>query len=433
MKRFFLMLALVAMAATAQESKSIRSDFTSQPEGASVLIDDTMRGVTPLTLYDLAPGKHHVRFEMTNYEGVDDFLFLREGGYFQKNAVLNPVKGLLLLTSEPEGCDISLDGLSLGKTPRLIASLDAKGVYRLLLQKPGYQSRNVEIKFNGRTPLVRNESLIIDSGVIEVTSEPSGAEVTVNGQPRGQTPLTVREVPKGRATVTLKRQGFDDATRELSVVAGESQTLFIKLNGLPGTMSLSSVPDGARFYVNDQPQGKGPISLSNLNPGQYTIRVEKDGFATASKTVSLENGGSIVEEFRLENVMGRIEVRTIPAGAQVLLDGNNLGATKSKGDATEPSEVFSIDNVREGEHTLVLKHEGYADVTKHPVVENQKTQTVNVRLKRIFTPDVEILTDSGTYRGVLISNTPAGVEVEVSLGIARTFQHSEIRKLNFLK
>lgn len=430
---FLFALAFAAVAAFAQEVKTIRCEFTSQPDGANVLVDDEMRGQTPLTLYNLGPGRHHVRFEKQNYESVDEFLSLKEGGMFQKNAVMNPVKGLLLLTSEPAGCDISLDGLSLGKTPRLITSLDAKNVYRVVLQKPGYQPRTVEIKFNGRTPLVRHEELILDSGVIEVTSDPDGAEVTVNGQPRGTTPVTVRDVPKGRTTVTLKKHGFDEETREITMVAGDSQTLFVKLNGLPGTMSLSSVPDGARFYVNDQPHGKGPISLTNLKPGEYTIRVEKDGYATATKTVSLENGGAIVEEFRLENVMGRIEVRTIPAGAQVLLDGSVVGTTKSKDSDAEASDVFAIENVREGEHTILVRCDGYADVTKHPIVENQKTQSLNIRLKRVFTPDVEIVTDSGTYRGVLISKTPNGVEVEVSLGINRTFQHSEIRKLNFLK
>ena len=430
---FLFALAFAAVAAFAQEVKTIRCEFTSQPDGANVLVDDEMRGQTPLTLYNLGPGRHHVRFEKQNYESVDEFLALKEGGMFQKNAVMNPVKGLLLLTSEPAGCDISLDGLSLGKTPRLITSLDAKNVYRILLQKPGYQSRTVEVKFSGRTPLVRHEELILDSGVIEVTSDPEGAEVTVNGQPRGTTPVTVRDVPKGRTTVTLKKHGFDEETREITMVAGDSQTLFVKMNGLPGTMSLSSVPDGARFYVNDQPHGKGPISLTNLKPGEYTIRVEKDGFATATKTVSLENGGAIVEEFRLENVMGRIEVRTIPAGSQVLLDGSVVGTTKSKDSDAEASDVFAIENVREGEHTILVRCDGYADVTKHPIVENQKTQSLNIRLKRVFTPDVEIVTDSGTYRGVLISKTPTGVEVEVSLGINRTFQHSEIRKLNFLK
>ena len=433
MRGIILSIALAVLAAFAEESKAIRCDFTSQPDGATVIVDGMTRGVTPLTLYDLAPGPRHVRFELSNYEGVDEFMFLREGGAVSKNAVLSPVKGILLLETEPAGCDISLDGVSFGKTPRLITSLDAKGAYRLLVQKPGYQPRTVEVKFNGRIPLVKNESLVIDSGIIEITSEPAGAEVTVNGQPRGLTPTKVDGVPKGRATVEIKKNGFEDESRELSIVAGESQTLFVKLNGLPGTMSLSSIPDGARFYVNDRPEGKGPISLTGLKPGSYTIRVEKEGFATSTKTVSLENGGAIVEEFRLENVMGRIEVRTIPSGVEVFLDGSRIGITKAKGDDGGASEVFAIENVREGEHTLAFRCEGYAEVTKHPVVENRKTQTVTARLKRVFTPNVEITTDSGVHRGILISNTANGVEVEVSLGITRTFPHSEVRKLEFIK
>lgn len=433
MRGIFLSIALAAFAAFAEESKAIRCGFSSQPEGAAVIVDGMTRGVTPLTLYDLAPGRHHVRFELANYDGVDDFMFLREGGVVSKNAELRPIKGILLLVTEPEECDVSLDGMSLGKTPRLITSLDAKDTYRLLVQKPGYQPRTVEVKFSGRTPLVKNESLVIDSGVVEVTSEPAGAEVTVNGHPRGKTPVKVEGVPKGRATVALKKNGFAEEARELAIVAGESQTLFVKLNGLPGTMSLSSVPDGARFYVNDRPEGKGPISLTGLNPGSYAIRVEKEGFATVTKTVTLENGGAIVEEFRLDNVMGRIEVRSTPSGADVFLDGSRVGTTKSKGDDSDTSEVLAIENVREGEHTIIFRREGYAAVTRHPVVENRKTQIVTARLKRVFTPNIEITTDSGVHRGVLISNTPAGVEVEMSLGIKHVIPHGEIRKIEFIK
>ena len=434
MKRMLaLLFAAAALAAGAQESNAIRCEFTSQPEGANVIVDGVARGVTPVMLFDIAPGRHHVRFEMENYEGVDEFLSLREGGVAQKNAVLKPVKGLLLLTSEPEGCDITFNGLSYGKTPRLIASMDAKEAYKLVLQKPGYQPRSVEVKFNGRTPIVRHEELIVDSGVILVTSDPAGADVSVNGQPRGRTPLTVRDVPKGRATVTIAKQGFGEATREIAVVAGETQNLFVKLNGLPGSLSLTSVPEGARFYVDGQPQGKGPVLMTRMNPGRYVVRAEMDGYATETKMITLDNGGSVAEEFRLVNVMGRIEVRTTPPGVQVLLDGSPAGTTKSRSHDAESSDVLAIENVREGEHTIVFKCDGYADVTRHPVVENQKTQSLKVRMKRVFTPNVEIITDNGTYRGVLLSNTPVGVEVEVSMGINRTFPHGEIRKLNFLK
>lgn len=425
--------AFAAFAALADEQAAIRCDFTSQPDGATVSVDGSVCGVTPLTLYDLAPGKHHIRFELPGYEVEDEFVNLRESGFVRRNAALRPVKGILLVLTEPAGCDVSLDGVSLGTTPRLVASLNVKDSYRLLLQKPGYQPRNVDVKFNGSAPLVKSEFLVIDSGTIDVESDPAGAEVTVNGQPRGSTPLKVDGVPKGRATVTVHKRGYGDVTRELSVVAGKSQTLSVKLEGLPGSMTLSAIPEDARFYVNDKPEGKGPVSLTRLSPGRYSIRVEKEGFATETKTVDLPNGGSIVEEFRLVNIMGRIEVRTMPAGAEVFLDGKRIGFTKSKGEDGGASEPLPIENVRSGEHVLVLKCDGFADVTKHPVVENGRTQSVNVKLKRTFSPNVEIVTESGTYRGVLVSNTPAGVEVEVSMGINRMFPHGEIKKLNFIK
>jgi hypothetical protein len=110
------------------------------------------------------------------------------------------------------------------------------------LQKPGYQPRTVEVKFSGRTPLVRHEKLILDSGILEIRSEPAGAAVSVNGIPRGETPVTVRGVPKGAATVVLQKSGYGAVVRELALNAGDTQTLFLKLEGLPGALKLSSVP-----------------------------------------------------------------------------------------------------------------------------------------------------------------------------------------------
>lgn len=433
MRTLALLIALWSLAAFAEAPRPIRCDFTSQPDGASVIVDGSMRGVTPLTLYDLAAGRHHVRFSFPNYESADEFVFLQEGSVTQKNAELKPVKGILLVTTEPAGCDLSLDGLSFGATPRLITTLDARDTYRFLLQKPGYQPRPMEVKFNGRTPVVRQETLIVDSGAIEVTSEPEGAEVTVNGIVRGVTPLTVRDVPKGRTTVTFRKDGFEEASRELAMTAGETQTLFIRLRGIPGTLALSSVPEGARFYVNDKPEGKGPVTLKDLSPGAYVIRAELDGHATMTRTINLRNGASAAEEFRLENVMGRLEIRTIPAGVRVLVDGSGNAVTKAKGADTEPSELLSLDNVMRGEHTLTFRRDGYAEVVKHVKVEDRQTCSVNVRLKKLFIPDVEIVTDGGSYRGVLISNSAGGIEIEIKPGVNRMFTQPEIRKLNFLK
>ena len=422
-------LLLLASAAFADPPSTTRVSVTSQPTGATVSVDGHDHGTTPITLFDLAPGRHHLRCRLAGYVESDRFFKTGESPFVECNETLAEEKGLLLLRTEPEGCSILIDGVSVGQTPRLITHLAAKDTYSVRLRKAGYQDQTISVRFEGRKPLVRTETMVLASGVISIASEPPGAEVTVNGIERGTTPVEVSGVPKGRATVKFHLDGFEDETRELSVNAGDRQTLQIALKGLPGTLRLSSVPDGARFYVNEESRGKGPVTMTGLKPGDYTVRAELDGYGTQTKTVTIENGASLAEEFRLSNVMGRLEVRTSPVGAHLTFDGRPLGVTKSSDPNAELSDVFAIEDVSEGEHTLVVRKDGYTESVRHPKVLSEKTAQTNVRLKRIFRPDTEIVTARGSYKGVLVSVNSDYVVLEVSPGINRSFSRDEIRRM----
>ena len=430
----FLLAAAVAFQAFAQEKVQVRVNVTSQPSGATVIVDGMDRGTTPVTLFDLTPGRHHIKYRLAGYGEADRFVDTgREGPFIEKNVVLQEDKGLLLIKTDPPGANIVIDGVAVGQTPRLVTHLAAKDTYNIKLRKAGYQEQLIQVRFDGRRPLVREETLVLASGTVNVLSDPSGAEVTVNGIVRGTTPILVREVPRGRAVVKCKLDGFDEEVRELAINAGDVQTLSVPLKGLPGTLRLSSVPEGARFYVNDEPRGRGPLAIPGLKPGEYVVRAEMDGYGTMTKTVRIDNGVSASEEFRLSNVMGRLEVCTQPVGAQVWLDGRLVGITKSKDPEAEFSDVLAIENVLEGEHTLVVKKDGYSDLTRHPKVKNSQTSKQHhVRLARIFTPDIEIVTARGTYTGVLVANTADSVIIEVKLGITQSFARDEIRKITFL-
>jgi len=436
--RFWTVLALVAglaaaaRPAVAQEQVQSRVSIQSQPAGASVVIDGKDRGVTPILLYDLTPGRHHLRYRLDGYEDSDRFFDTSERPVIEQNAVLRAIRGLLLVKSDPPGATIVVDGEAKGQTPRLVTDLAAKDAYVLKLRKPGYLEQTINLKFDGRKPRVVDEKLVLDSGVIDILSEPSGAAVVVNGVARGKTPLHVAGIPKGRATVKFTLEGYADEVRELSLRAGDRQTLSVVMRAIPGTLHLVSVPEGARFYVNDEARGTGPLVVPGLKPGAYSVRAEMEGYGKLTKTVTISNGQSVREEFRLENVMGRLEVRTDPVGAQVVFDGRPLGITKAQSEGAEYSDVFAIENVLEGEHVLVIRKAGYAESTRHPKVVNSQTSKANVRLKRVFVPDVEIETSRGSMVGVLVANTPESVTIEVSLGINRTIPRAEIRKINFL-
>ena len=429
----FAAVSLVA-SCLAQEKVQVRVNVTSQPAGATVIVDGMDRGTTPVTLFDLAPGKHHIKYRLAGYGETDRFVDTsREGPFIEKNVVLQEEKGILLLKTDPPGASIVIDGVTVGQTPRLVTHLAAKDTHNVRLRKTGYQEQLIQVRFDGRRPLVRDETLVLASGTVNILSDPSGAEVTVNGIVRGNTPLLVKEVPRGRAVVKFRLDGFDEEVRELAINAGDVQTLSVPLKGQPGTLRLSSVPEGARFYVNDEPRGRGPLAIPGLKPGEYVVRAEMDGYGTMTKNVTIENGMSATEEFRLSNVMGRLEVCTQPIGAQVWLDGRLIGMTKSKDPDAEFSDILAIENVLEGEHTLVVKKDGYSDMTRHPKVKNSQTSKLHhIRLVRIFTPDIEIVTARGTYTGVLVANTTDSIVIEVKLGITQSFARNEIRKVTFL-
>ena len=88
----------ITFAAFAQERVQTRVTVTSQPAGASVIIDGMDRGTTPITLFDIAPGRHHLKYRLPGYEERDRFFDTNDGPYIEKNEVLEEVRGLLFVS-----------------------------------------------------------------------------------------------------------------------------------------------------------------------------------------------------------------------------------------------------------------------------------------------------------------------------------------------
>jgi len=64
---------------------------------------------------------------------------------------------------------------------------------------------------------------------IIVTTDPPGAQVTVNGISWGVSPVTIRHLPPGAKRIRVTRQGFAAAEQELGLGAGQRKTLNLRL------------------------------------------------------------------------------------------------------------------------------------------------------------------------------------------------------------
>jgi hypothetical protein len=139
-----------------------------------------------------------------------------------------------------------------------------------------------------------------------VRSTPAGAEVFVDGERRGVTPLTLRDLRLGAHTVRVTRSGYAPAEERLTLDAGRpSRAVELALvstaqaagaAGAPGgeatagSLVVDSRPAGARVLVGGVPVGATPVTLTALRPGDHAVRIERTGYVTINATARVEAG-----------------------------------------------------------------------------------------------------------------------------------------------
>jgi len=433
----FSILAAVLML-TGADNVPLRLDVTGQPEGARVSVDGKLRGTlqnsAPCAVLPLSPGRHLLHVEAQNYRPLDTYIYIDETTNYVSHAVdLEPERGIVLLKTKPAGATVTYNGNDIGTTPLLITSFLCGRRHALELAFNGYQRKRIEVSVENRRPIVRNEELVLDSGIVACSTEPSGATVLVNGIECGVTPLDVM-IPRGGAKLTVRLDGYREIEQSVGVVPGERRSLALKLEGRPARLSIVTEPEQAKVYLDGDYQGKSPVVVADVRPGAHEIRVERVGYATSTRTVQIANGGDATETFTLKNVRGRIEVITMPAGARVTIDGMIVGTTRAQGEAAQ-SQILMIENVAAGTHVVGVRLAGYYDMSKKVTIKATETGQIHFPMKRAFVPNIEVETDTGTVRGVLDERqtTKDLIMIETSPGSLYPIPRSPRLKIRMLQ
>ncbi|MBU0679447.1 MAG: PEGA domain-containing protein [Verrucomicrobia bacterium] len=392
---------------------------TTSPSEAVIVHNGKQMQASPVTLKGLEPGTHLLLARKEGFRDERKTISLLPRQKAAVHLKLEPLFGLVLVRSNPEGAEVDVSGAFRGKTPLLIPDFPL-GEHRVKLQLDGYVEKEVEVTCDDRTPQSIFVDLSSDSASVAITSDPSGAAVFVNGSPRGNTPCVLDQIPAGKAGVELKLDGFYPYREKMVLHAGQRYEINSQLRPMPGTLRAVSVPAGARVYLDNQYRGDAPLTVNDLEPGSYRLRVELTGYAPSARTIEITSTDSPVEEFRLAKNSGMIEVVTEPANVKIYIDGEYRGRTKS-GNTDVVSEPFTVDLLSEGEHTLQLTLRGYMSVKRRVGVKANEIQAQHEKMERLFIPDTIVRTGDGAgdkLDGVLIARHPNGdVELEVRPGV----------------
>ncbi|NYT06449.1 MAG: PEGA domain-containing protein, partial [Methanomicrobiales archaeon] len=174
--------------------------------------------------------------------------------------------GLIFIQSTPSSADIYLDGVYEGKTGIPIINIPA-GYHLLEVKLDGYSTYSEIIDINTDDELDRTVSLLPLTGSVSITSNPTGASVSIDGVDRGVTPLTISGISEGTHSLSISKSGYEEHTEILTVVVGQTTEVNVSLTVVgvipfPGTTSppLDLDQDGLYEDVN----GDGVFSFGDI-------------------------------------------------------------------------------------------------------------------------------------------------------------------------
>jgi hypothetical protein len=321
----------------------------SNPGDAEVFLDEMPVGKTPLLLEKIQSGKHRIEIRRDRYNTITDIITVEDGKLFEKtydmvagfgtigilaqpdadifingerignrlytgridagtytiearkekygretknitieagqeytlNFELKPVAGTLSVLSEPPEASIYIDNQLVGKSPQIINDL-LIGTYQLQIELPGYREYREQISIE-QDQTTSVHAKLLQGNLVSIHSKPEGAFVWVDGRNTGITPLEIL-LQTGSHNLKLEKPGYAKSDTTIRVTNDGELRFTLKKQII--TTHIETLPKGAQVQLNQMIMGKTPLTL-DLFTGDYPLKIEKKGFETIEKTISL--------------------------------------------------------------------------------------------------------------------------------------------------
>ncbi len=129
-------------------------------------------------------------------------------------------------------------------------------------------------------------------GELVVQSRPEGAQVKIDGEVKGNTPLTVR-LDSGAHVLEVQSGKSEPRVIPLMIQAGVQTSQYVELQGVAktGVLEIRSDPPGARVTIDGRPRGTTPVTVRDLAPGDHSVVLEAGG-RKVQQAVRTEAGGT---------------------------------------------------------------------------------------------------------------------------------------------
>src|SRR5262245_39027282 len=283
----------VAASFGAATNSSLR--IISNETDVEVFVDGESKGKAPVTIQSIKPGEHIVGGRKARFKPMEQTVRVAAGenaivSFRMEVAPPDRPRASLKIQSAVPNAEVFVDGSSLGRAPIYRNDLDP-GKHYVVVHKDGFTDFKREII------LIENQTMTMvadlsATGSVRVLSSPEGAEVKIDGELIGKTPVQRDAVSSGGHVVEFKMKGFFDHKETMKIEGGREKVFSVDMKALPSGPTPEQVAKRKQgmssFGAKANPVGGVTADFGLGYPYYVTVRLMVGALAKPALDVGIE-------------------------------------------------------------------------------------------------------------------------------------------------
>ncbi len=237
---------------------------------------------------------------------------------------------------------VRIDGVDIGQTPVVDIAVEP-GEHQLSISKDRYLDYGEVITIEGRSVVQAYEANLEPAwATVSLTTSPSGADVLVDGELIGSTPINA-EILQGQRDLVLKLVGHKAWQEELDVLAGEDFSVpLVELEPADGLLFIQSNPTAASVIIGGEFKGLTPLEVA-LSPEQsHELAFFKNGYHSNTLSIRTKANEERDIDIALDPILTTVSIVSQPEDAELYVDGEFRGLANQTIELMTASQQIEI-------------------------------------------------------------------------------------------
>ena len=200
-----------------------------------------------------------------------------------------------------------------------------------------------------------------------LTVSPKDAKVSIDGvlQSSSSDGAYSAMLPYGSHTYKVEAGGYISKSGSFTISSSDMTPINVSLVSAMATVSVTCPTPAVSLYVDKKSVGTIPWTGS-LKEGMHLIEARKEGYRSQQRTINLSQQQKLDVAFNeLAAIQGNLSVNYKPFGADVYVDGKNMGQSPRV-----------INGLLVGNHKVEIKKDGYGTDSKIVNILEGQTATI---------------------------------------------------------